>query len=183
MCNVTALGWLSFAVAGVGLAKQDAAQRRAQRQAAEQQERNEELARRSAKDAIARGLIAESQSRKSSSYRLAAIRARLSAAGLDLGEGGAFDLLTGEAAVAEEEALTIRTNARREAMAIRQAAAAGSTEWRALDRRFDAQRTANTIEAVNLGLSFASNYPRSNRSGGLATPGPGADLALPAGVY
>ncbi len=178
MCNPTALGWAAFAVGVAGIAAQDRAQARARRAAAQQQARNEELARRAAKDAQARGIIEESRSRQGSSYRLAQIRARLSAQGLDLGEGGAFDLLTGEASVAEEEALTIRTNARREALAIRQAAAAGSTEWRMMDARFSAARISSLSEAASLGIDFARSYPRAP-STGLNTPGPGADLIGP----
>jgi colicin import membrane protein len=162
-------------VAAAGAATQHRAVQKARRAAAEQQKRNEELAARAARDAKLRGQHEESRSRTQSAYRLAALRARLSAAGLDLAEGGAFDLLTGEAAIAEEEALTIRANARREALAIRQAAAAGRTEYRAYDAELSGRQDALVLDLAGRGLA---TYERTRAPSGLGLDqsAPGSDL-------
>lgn len=75
---------------------------------------NEELMRRQAYDATERGRVAEQNRRRLMQQQLGEQTARLAAQGTDL-EGSALDILGDTRAAGEFDALTIRSNAAREA--------------------------------------------------------------------
>jgi hypothetical protein len=72
-----------------------------------------------AADAEDRGDLAAGQSATQTGLLLGAQRARLAAGGVDVGSGSALDLLMNTAGIGEQDALTIRNNAAREAWGLR----------------------------------------------------------------
>jgi hypothetical protein len=78
-------------------------------------DQNAKIEGRLSKDAIARGTIEEKQHRQRILQEKGAQSAALAANGVDLASGSAIDMLSDTAATGELEALTIRSNANREA--------------------------------------------------------------------
>ena len=77
---------------------------------------NEIIAERKAEDARARGEAAERRQRLETQQLIGRQRAAAAGAGLVVDEGSALDLVADTAAAGELDALTIRTNAEREAL-------------------------------------------------------------------
>lgn len=77
---------------------------------------NEILAQRAAADAIARGEVAEGQKRQQNAQLIGRQRAVMASNGVDLGTGSALDIVGDTAAIGELDALTVRSNAAREAL-------------------------------------------------------------------
>lgn len=77
--------------------------------------RNADISRRQAADARFRGGEAEGRQRLATAMKIGEQRAQMSAAGIDVGAGSALDVLGDTAAFGEQDALTIRANAEREA--------------------------------------------------------------------
>jgi hypothetical protein len=82
-------------------------------------ENNKVIAERQASDALARGKIAEDEQRRKTMAIKGAQRAALGASGVALDSGSALDILGDTAAFGELDALTIRSNADREAYGYR----------------------------------------------------------------
>jgi len=77
---------------------------------------NAKLADRAAADAIARGAVAEQNQRSKTRQQLAAFRASAAARGVAVDEGSALDVQETGQALGNLDALTIRSNAEREAL-------------------------------------------------------------------
>lgn len=122
MAAFTALAIGSLALSAYGQIKAGRAAKKvgiAQQEAAESEARlsdyNASVADLQAKDAVARGAEEESRFRSSVDSMIGTQRAGLAASGVDVGFGSAVDVQTDAKRLGELDALTIRTNAKREA--------------------------------------------------------------------
>lgn len=121
------MGWVAIAgavIAGVmsySQQKQAAAQQDYQAQVAVN---NQKIAEVKAQDAINRGQLEERKHRVQIAQLMGTQRATSAASGVLVDEGSALDIVSDTAAIGELEALTIRSNAEREALGFRQQAAA-----------------------------------------------------------
>lgn len=73
-----------------------------------------------AQDAVKRGEVAEAEQRRRTSMMKGSQTARLAANGLDISEGSALNILSDTDWMGEQDALTVRDNASREAWGLRQ---------------------------------------------------------------
>lgn len=80
---------------------------------------NAELSEAQAQDALAIGAVNEQRQRAKTKQLIGSQRANLAAQGIDIETGSALDVQTGTAALGEDDALMIRTNAAREAWGYR----------------------------------------------------------------
>jgi len=100
---------------------------------------NAQLAEWQAQDALQRGQTAEQQSRMRTAQLKGSQRARLAASGVALTEGSALNILDDTDYMGEQDALTVRNNAAKEAWAYRNQAAGLSTDALMLQSRADAE--------------------------------------------
>jgi hypothetical protein len=107
----------------VGGVQQGQAAKKQSAYAAGVQRNNAILAERAAVDAKARGTEAEARERIKTRQLIGRQKVQLAANGILVGEGSALDLVSDTAALGELDALTIRSNAEREALGFRQRAA------------------------------------------------------------
>lgn len=98
-----------------GQIQQGNAQAAASRYNANISEMNAGIADRQARDALERGKIEEQKKRADSARLIGAQTSAFAANGVDLAFGSPLDTISGTAALAEIDALTIRSNANREA--------------------------------------------------------------------
>jgi len=105
----------STLLGAVGQVQQAQATAQANRYNAEVQKMNATIADRRAKDAIERGKLEEQRKRQEVARLQGAQTAAMAANGVDLSFGSPLDTLVDTAALGEIDALTIRTNAYREA--------------------------------------------------------------------
>lgn len=84
---------------------------------------NAETARRAATDAILRGQTEEELTRQRGARMIGAERAAIGAAGLEMTSGSPLQILTDTAGMTELDALTVRSNAAREAWGLQSQAA------------------------------------------------------------
>jgi hypothetical protein len=110
--GTTALGAVTGAV---GSSAEGAAVQAQSRYQAAVARNNKILSERAARDAIARGEIAETVSRSQTAQLIGAQRAQQAAQGIEVDTGSALDVITDTAGLGELDALTIRSNAEREA--------------------------------------------------------------------
>lgn len=116
MCDpVTGLMIASTLLSAGGAIQQGNAQAAASRHQAQVAEMNATLADRQARDALERGKLAEQEKRRETARLLGAQQAAFAANGVDLTMGSPLDTIAGSAALGEIDALTIRSNAAREA--------------------------------------------------------------------
>lgn len=116
MCDLAmALTLGSTLLGAAGAVQQAQSTAAANRYNAQVQEMNAKLAERRAKDAIERGAAEEQRKRQQVSQIQGQQRAAMAANGVDLTFGSPLDTLVDTAAMGELDALTIRTNAYREA--------------------------------------------------------------------
>lgn len=80
---------------------------------------NQVIAERQAQDALKRGEIAESEQRRKNQAILGSQKAAMGANGLEIGSGSNLDILGDTAQFGELDALTIKSNAQREAYGYR----------------------------------------------------------------
>lgn len=73
-----------------------------------------------AQDAVKRGEVAEAEQRRRTAMMKGSQTARLAANGLDISEGSALNILSDTDWMGEQDALTVRDNASREAWGLRQ---------------------------------------------------------------
>jgi hypothetical protein len=92
-----------------------------------------------AQDAIKRGEVAEAEQRRRTSMLKGSQTARLAANGLDISEGSALNILSDTDWMGEQDALTVRDNASREAWAYRQQGANSQSNSNMLSASADAQ--------------------------------------------
>lgn len=116
MCDlVTALMIGSTVVGGVSSIQQGNAASAAASYNAQVSRMNADIADKNARDAIERGKIEEQQKRSEIAYLTGKQRASMAANGVDLSFGSPLDTIVDTAMLGELDALTIRTNAAREA--------------------------------------------------------------------
>ena len=145
----TAPSWLGTAstiasIAGVGLQAFGAYQSsQASKNAYEYQSavaRNNAIsAEYQAQDAIKRGEVAEAEQRRKTMMLKGSQTARLAANGLDISEGSALQILSDTDWMGEQDALTVRDNASREAWALRQQGSNAQSNSNMLSARADAE--------------------------------------------
>lgn len=108
------MGAVGTGVSVLGQLNQQAAMGAQQNYLAQQSRQRQMLAQQQAQDAILRGQIAEQKQRDTTAQRIGTQQATLAAQGTDL-EGSPTDILGDTARAGEQDALTIRNNAAREA--------------------------------------------------------------------
>lgn len=128
-----ALGSMSSSAAASAAARNQAAAAQYQAQVARNQE---QVLLWQAADAEKRGQVAEDQRRTKTRLQIGAQRAALASMGADINSGSAVDIVGDTAAVGEMDALTIRSNSKREAWdkkvaASNAAAGAGMSDYQA----------------------------------------------------
>ena len=109
-------------VSYMGAQQQGAAARQAADYQAAVARNNAILAERQAQDSLQRGQIAEAQKRQETALLAGRQKAVMAGNGVDLTFGSAVDILGDTAALGEQDALTVRSNAEREALGYRQQA-------------------------------------------------------------
>jgi hypothetical protein len=167
---VAAIGGMATGIAG---SIQSANAQRAQaRYQADVARVNQTIAGYQADSALEAGAKKEQQQRLQAASLKGTQRAVMAARGLDLGEGSPLDILTGTDILGEQDALTIRTNAAREAWGYRtQGASYGATAG-----MYDATAN-NTTAAYGVASSLLSGagqvadawyrYKRYDKLGGV----------------
>jgi hypothetical protein len=110
---------LGAGVSIIGQGQQAAAQRASLEYQAAVSRNNQILAERQAADATERGRIAERNQRVKAQQLAGRQRAVLAGNGVVVDEGSALDITSDTAAMGEQDALTIRANAEREALGFR----------------------------------------------------------------
>ena len=116
-----------------------------------------------AEDALQRGDIAEQRHRQSVAQFQSQQRAAMGASGIDLGSGSASDILADTSMMGELDALTIRSNAEREAWSRR----VGAQNYRAQGRL---ARTTGRNQAIGTILSTGGKVAGQWYQMGGATP-------------
>jgi len=120
MCNPLAIVSIAFTAMGaMSQASGQRAQGQAQKQTydykAQVNENNKQVSEWKAQDAVDRGYVREQEHRNKVSNLKGRQRAVLAASGVEVDTGSALDILEDTAALGELDALTIRSNAEREA--------------------------------------------------------------------
>ena len=134
---------IAASVAGAGVSiigqgQQAAAQRASLEYQAAVARNNQILAERQAADAEERGKVAERNQRIKSQQLIGRQRAVLASNGVLVDDGSALDITSDTAALGEQDALTIRSNAEREALG-----------FRTQGMNFGAQAGLNSMQAAN----------------------------------
>jgi multidrug efflux pump subunit AcrA (membrane-fusion protein) len=130
-----------------------------------------------AQDAIKRGEVAEADQRRRTAMMKGSQTARLAANGLDISEGSALNILSDTDWMGEQDALTVRDNASREAWAYRQQGANSQSNSNMLSASADAQNplfsgATSIMTNPALGTVASKWYNMSGNSGsGNASPG------------
>lgn len=152
----------------------DAARKQADYQAAVARN-NEILAQRAAADATARGDVAEGQKRMQTAQMLGRQRAVLASNGVDLGTGSALDIVGDTAAIGEQDALTVRSNAAREALGYKTQGINFANEANLDQMKGDAVSSAATLNGASALIGTAGsvakqwysfNYGKPSAGGG-----------------
>jgi hypothetical protein len=107
------------AVSAVGAMQASAAQKNAYEYQAAVSRNNAKIAEWQAQDALRRGQQQEDDQRRKTAALKGSQRATLAARGLDIGEGSALNILTDTDYLGEQDAMTIRNNANKQAWAAR----------------------------------------------------------------
>jgi hypothetical protein len=170
------VGWIPLVLAGVGMAisafskwragkaakEQGEAQKRAAESQAQLLDFNANVAELQAKDAVERGAEEESRFRSSVRGMIGAQRAGIAAGNVDVGFGSAVDVQADASHLGELDALTIRTNAAREAWGFK---------VEAMDTRKRAEITRKEGVMLEKAGRTAQSSHRIDAIGGLATGG------------
>jgi hypothetical protein len=140
MCDLTmALGAASLVMGGISAYQQSASAQASMEYQAQVARNNAITAEYQAQDAIKRGEVAEAEQRRRTAMMKGSQTARLAANGLDISEGSALNILSDTDWMGEQDALTVRDNASREAWAYRQQGANSQSNSNMLQASADAQ--------------------------------------------
>lgn len=135
---------------------------------------NQILAERAAQDAIDRGKVAEQRQRQQTKALIGRQRAILAANGVLIDQDSALDITTDTAGIGELDALTIRSNAEREALGFRSQGMNFAAEAGLADARGSAARSAGLTDAFGTALSgagaVADKWYNFKRQGAWSTP-------------
>jgi hypothetical protein len=132
MCNFAIA---SLALSGIGTVLQSVSQSQQSGYQAAVARNNQRIAEQQAQDALRRGDIAEDQQRQKTGLLIGTQRARLAGQGTALDEGSPLDIQGDTAAAGAQDALTIRSNAEREAWGYRAQAANYAAQARLAESR------------------------------------------------
>lgn len=146
----------STAVSVAGQQQQARAQESASKFQAAVARNNAIIAERKAQDAIERGKIAEREKREETAQLIARQRAAAAASGVLVDTGSILDITSDTAGLGELDALTIRSNAAREAQAFRDQAAGFESEAQLTTATGANARTAGNIQSTGTLLEGAS---------------------------
>lgn len=170
MCDLlTALTLAGTALGAVGQVQQGKAAAQAARFNSKVADMNAEIAERQARDALERGKLEEQKKRTQVQQVLGRQKAAMAANGVDVGFGSPLDTLVDTATLGEVDALTIRSNAAREAYDYRVRGANGRAQA-GLDRmNADASETAGYLGAAGTLLTGGAKAfgDRATRSIGM----------------
>jgi hypothetical protein len=140
MCDLTmALGAASLAFGAMGAYQQSASAKASMEYQSQVAQNNAITAEYQAQDAVKRGEVAEAEQRRRTSMMKGSQTARLAANGLDISEGSALNILSDTDWMGEQDALTVRDNASREAWGYRQQGANSQSNSDMLSASADAQ--------------------------------------------
>ena len=155
------MGWFAIAgmvISGVMAAKgqQDAAaQQKYQGQVAAN---NVKIANQKAEDALVRGELDERKHRVQIAAMMGEQRGGAAARGVLVDEGSALDQVADTAAIGELEALTIRSNAEREALGFRQQAAAFAGEEAFLGSSAKSLQSTSLLAGLGASAGVAAKW-------------------------
>lgn len=160
MCDFgLALGIGSAVLGGMGQMQQANATATSARYNAQVAEMNAKLAERRAQDSIRRGMDEEQRQRMQTARLSGQQMAAMAANGVDLGYGSPMDVLVDTQVLGELDALTIRTNAEREAYDHRMAAMNQQGQAGLLRAQASSARQGGILAAAGTLLSgFGSAY-------------------------
>lgn len=140
MCDlVTAMAVGSVAFGAMGAYQQSASAKASMEYQSQVAKNNAITAEYQAQDAIKRGQVAEEQQRRKTAMMKGSQTARLAANGLDISEGSALQILSDTDWMGEQDALTVRDNANREAWGYRVQGQNASSNSNMLKASADAQ--------------------------------------------
>lgn len=129
MCTLTAILTLgSTALSAMGSIQQGQAAAASANYNAKVADMNAQISDRRARDALERGKVEEQKKRTQAQQVLGQQRAAMAANGVDIGFGSPLDTLVDTATLGEVDALTIRSNAAREAYDFKVQAANGRAD-------------------------------------------------------
>lgn len=123
-------------------------------------DRNAQMERQSAQDAIERGRVEDARYQKQLSQRMGAQRAALAANGIDLSFGSAADFLTDTAVIGQEDSATIRENAMRETRGFEISAANYQGQASAARSRATGQAIGGALSTVSTALGGAQQFQK-----------------------
>lgn len=167
MCELmTALTIGSTLLAGAGAVQQGMAAQSAGQYNQNIAEMNATLSERRAKDALERGALAEQRKRQEVARITGAQTAAMAANGVDLSFGSPLDTLIDTATMGELDALTIRTNANREAYDFRVDAVNKRASGNLERMKGDAAATGGYLNAAGTILGGGGKAYGSFKSGG-----------------
>jgi hypothetical protein len=140
MCEpTTIIAGLSLAFGAMSAYQQSASAEASMEYQAQVAHNNAITAEYQAQDAIKRGEAAEAEQRRKTMMLKGSQTARLAANGIDISEGSALNILSDTDWMGEQDALTVRDNASREAWAYRQQGANSQSNSDMLSASADAQ--------------------------------------------
>lgn len=140
MCGlVTAMAVGSMAFGAMGAYQQSASAKASMEYQSQVARNNAISAEYQAQDALKRGEVAEAEQRRRTSMMKGSQTARLAANGIDISEGSALQILSDTDWMGEQDALTVRDNASREAWAYRQQGSNAQSNSNMLEASADAQ--------------------------------------------
>lgn len=167
MCELmTALTIGSTLLGAAGAVQQGQATAAASRYSANVMDMNATLADRRAKDALERGAVAEQRKRQEVSAIVGKQTAAMAANGVDISFGSPLDTLTDTAVLGELDALTIRTNAHREAYDYRVQAVNQRAQGNLERMKGDAAATGGYLKAAGTILGGAGTAYGQYKGGG-----------------
>lgn len=172
MCDlVTALMIGSTVMGGVSSIQQGNAAAASANYNAQVATMNAEIMDRNAKDAIERGKLEEQRKRQEIASLTGRQRAAMAANGVDLSFGSPLDTIVDTAMIGELDALTIRSNAAREAYDYNVAAVNGRSDAALSRANAKSSKTGGYLSAFGTVLGGASEigkYRASQRVGAIA---------------
>lgn len=134
--------------------------------AEKQSEENAKVAEAQAQNATSRGLVEEDRRRQLLRQQLGAQRAAIAGSGLDMSMGTPLELLGDTASIGEQDALTIRANAAREAWGYRTQAVDYKNQGRVARAQGKNAQTGTILSTAGNMLSMAGGGMGGGGGGG-----------------
>ncbi len=166
MCAPPVIAAIGLAAAVGGQAVSTISAVRQSRFEARVADRNAQMERQSAADALERGRVEDARYQKQLTQRMGAQRAALAANGIDLSFGSAADFLTDTAVVGQEDSATIRENAMRETRGFEISASNYAGKASAARSRATGQAISGAFSVVSTALGGAQQIKGMNAGRG-----------------